>query len=143
MLAGGGKAALEVMKPMAKKTLIMKSSALCENIKVTALTQEVACLSKNTCELVDIETRTDIIDTFTSTGEQQRGWGRDTRRSCWARQTDSRCIRKGKWRQKTEVTGTHTNIRIWRPQHPVVSVLFVPKTWGSVLQKRLQELEPM
>ena len=25
---------------------------------------------------------------------------------------------------------------------PVVSVLFVPKTWGSVLQKRLQELEP-
>ena len=127
---------------MAKKTLIMKSSALCENIKVTALTQEVACLSKNTCELVDIETRTDIIDTFTSTGEQQRGWGRDTRRSCWARQTDSRCIRKGKWRQKTEVTGTHTNIRIWRPQHPVVSVLFVPKTWGSVLQKRLQSLEP-
>ena len=78
------------MKPMAKKTLIMKSSALCENIKVTALTQEVACLSKNTSMLVD--------------------------------------------------TYKYKNLDA---TPPVVSVLFVPKTWGSVLQKRLQELEPM
>ena len=51
-------------KPMAKKTIIMKSSALGENIKVASLTQEVVRLSKNTSELVDIATRAELIDTF-------------------------------------------------------------------------------
>ena len=52
------------MKPMAKKTVIMRSSALGENIKVAALTQEVVRLSKNTSELVDMGTRCEIIDGF-------------------------------------------------------------------------------
>ena len=52
------------MKPMAKKTVIMMSSALGENVKVAALTQEVVRLSKNTSELVDIETRSQMVDNF-------------------------------------------------------------------------------
>ena len=52
------------MKPMAKKTLIMKSSALGENTKVAALTQDAVRISKNTSELVDMETRGKIIDNF-------------------------------------------------------------------------------
>ncbi len=42
----------------------MKSSALGENIKVASLTQEVVRLLKNTSELVDIETRAGLIDSF-------------------------------------------------------------------------------
>ena len=52
------------MKPMAKKTVIMMSSALRENVKVTARTQEVVPLSKNTSEVVDIETRSQLVDNF-------------------------------------------------------------------------------
>ena len=52
------------MKPMAKRTVILKSSALGENIKVAALTQEVVRLSKNTSESVDMETRCQIVDSF-------------------------------------------------------------------------------
>ena len=52
------------MKPMAKKTVIMMSSALGENVKVAALSQEVVRLSKNTSELVDIETRSQMVDNF-------------------------------------------------------------------------------
>ena len=37
-------------KPMSKQTLIMKESALSENIKISSLTQEVIRLSKNTSE---------------------------------------------------------------------------------------------
>ena len=39
-------------KPMAKKTLIMKNSALGENSKIASLTQEVVRRSKNTSEEV-------------------------------------------------------------------------------------------
>ena len=46
------------MKPRAKKTVIMMSSALGENVKIAALTQEVVRLSKNTSELVDIHPAT-------------------------------------------------------------------------------------
>ena len=49
-----------LMKPMAKKTLILK----CKNIKVAALTQDVAYLSKNNSELVDTEARGKITDSF-------------------------------------------------------------------------------
>ena len=52
------------MKPRAKKTVIMISSALGENVKVTAQTQEVVPLSKNTNEVVDIETRSQLVDNF-------------------------------------------------------------------------------
>ena len=51
-------------KPMSKQTLIMKESALSENIKITSLTQEVIRLSKNTSENVPLETRVAIIDDF-------------------------------------------------------------------------------
>ena len=52
------------MKPRAKKTVIMISSALGENVKVTAQTQEVVPLSKNTSEVMDIETRSQSVDNF-------------------------------------------------------------------------------
>ena len=52
------------MKPRAKKTVIMMSSALVENVKVTASTQEVVPLSKNTSEVMDIETRSQLVDNF-------------------------------------------------------------------------------
>ena len=52
------------MKPRAKKTVIMMSSALGENVKVTAHTQEVVPLFKNTSEVVDIETRSQLVDNF-------------------------------------------------------------------------------
>ena len=64
------------MKPMAKKTVIMKSSALGENIKVASLTQEVVRLSKNTSELVDIGIRGRIIDDFYER-LQLSGYGHD------------------------------------------------------------------
>ena len=43
------------MKPRAKKTVIMMSSAFGENVKVTARTQEVVPLSKNTSEVADFD----------------------------------------------------------------------------------------
>ena len=52
------------MKPRAKKTVIMMSSALGENVKVTARTQEVVPLSKNTSEVADIEPRSQLVDNF-------------------------------------------------------------------------------
>ena len=52
------------MKPMAKKTLIHKCSSLGKNIKVAVFTQVVVCLFKNNSELVDIEARGKIIDSF-------------------------------------------------------------------------------
>ena len=51
-------------KPMSKDTLIMKESALSENIKISSLTQEVIRLSKNTSEDVPMKTRGNIIDSF-------------------------------------------------------------------------------
>ena len=42
----------------------MISSALGENVTVTAQTQEVVPLSKNTSEMVDIETRSQLVDNF-------------------------------------------------------------------------------
>ena len=55
------------MKPRAKKTVIMMSSALGENVKVTAHTQEVVPLFKNTSEVMDIETRSQLVDNFYET----------------------------------------------------------------------------
>ena len=52
------------MKPRVKKTVIMMSSAFGENVKVTAHTQEVVPLSKNTSEVVEIETRSQLVDNF-------------------------------------------------------------------------------
>ena len=52
------------MKPRAKKTVIIISSALGKNVTVTARTQEVVPLSKNTSEVVDIETRSQLVDNF-------------------------------------------------------------------------------
>ena len=52
------------MKPKAMKTVIMMSSAFGENVKVTARTQEVVPLSKNTSEVADIETRSQLVDNF-------------------------------------------------------------------------------
>ena len=52
------------MKPKAMKTVIMMSSAFGENVKVTARTQEVVPLSKNTSEVADIEPRSQLEDNF-------------------------------------------------------------------------------
>ena len=52
------------MKPRVKKTVIRMSSAFGENVKVTAHTQEVVPLSKNTNEVVEIETRSQLVDNF-------------------------------------------------------------------------------
>ena len=51
-------------KPMAKKTLIMKTSALGENSKIASLTQEVVRRSKNTSEEVSIEERVAILNEY-------------------------------------------------------------------------------
>ena len=51
-------------KPMAKKTQIMKTSALGENSKIASLTQEVVRRSKNTCEEVSIEERVTILNEY-------------------------------------------------------------------------------
>ena len=56
---------------------------------------------------------------------------------------------KKKSEKETEIKTNRSKSKLQRTsnieapaQPPVVSVLFVPKTGGSILQKRLQELEP-
>ena len=51
-------------KPMGKRTLIMKNSALGENSKIASLTQEVVRHSKNTSEEVNIEAGVQILDEY-------------------------------------------------------------------------------
>ena len=51
-------------KPMAKRTLIMKTSALGENSKIASLTQEVVRRSKNTSEDVCMDKRVEILDEY-------------------------------------------------------------------------------
>ena len=172
------------MKKMAKKTLIMKSSALGENTKVAALTQDVVRLSKNTSELVDMETRSEIIDSFhdrlqlsgysheqsvriisnglmgyerirrnaardggninrsEEEGREERHKKKLLGKTNWFRVT------KTKQSDNTAKGGDHKRRRSRHQQEktetqlPVVSVMFVPKTGGSILQKRLMDLEP-
>ena len=171
------------MKPMAKKTVIMMSSALSENFKVAALTQEVVRLSKNTSELVDIGTRSQIVNTFyerlqlSGYGYEQsvriitsglkgyerknvaksggninrskeEGGARYSSRNSWAKQTGSSSKIKVTSDSKTKTNkNTNTNKKkinfvTEEASVPVVSVIFVPKTRGGVIQERLLDLEP-
>ena len=164
---------------MSKQTLIMKESALSENIKISSLTQEVIRLSKNTSEDVSLETRVAIIDDFQHRLELSgyslqasrrilvsglQGYERIKRLAAKTGGYINRPARMGeegrrlkkllgksnwfkKKRKKQQEEGPNqrgrkkTNGQKDKPPPRVTSVLFVPKTRHSELQRRLQRCE--
>ena len=157
-------------KPMARKTLIQRKSALGENVKIASLTQNLIRRMKNTSELLPDDERIQIVENYVTQlkasgySEEQckriieaglKGYEtllrkclngtakmhRSAEEGAETRRV-KKLLGKSNWfKERRKREGTRRSQKQKQKLPEVVTVLFVPQTHKGELAKRLQVVE--